>query len=179
MAFTALRPLELLECLSRHRVDHVVIGMLAAALHGSPLATLDADVCPSRDPDNLGRLAAALREMGAELRAEDELGFADGGAVSAPFDCSSEFLARQELLFLVTRFGELDLVFEPAGTRGFEELRPRSEAVTLGSAVVQVARLEDVIRSKEAADRPKDRRTLPLLRELLAVVRRRDGGPEQ
>jgi hypothetical protein len=150
--------------------------MMAAALHGSPLATLDADICPSRDPGNLARLAAALQEMDAKRRFEDEMGFGDGGLVTATFDCSPEFLGRQRFLLLLTRFGELDLVFEPAGTTGYEDLASRAAEVTLGSARVQVARLEDVIHSKELANRPKDQRTLPLLRTLLETIQRRAKG---
>ena len=59
----ALQPDELFACLDRHGVRYVLIGGLAAVLHGSPLQTLDADICPSRTPDNLGKLAAALEEI--------------------------------------------------------------------------------------------------------------------
>ena len=54
---------DLFACLSHHAVDYVLIGGLAAVLHGSPLPTLDADICPSRDVENLRRLAAALDEL--------------------------------------------------------------------------------------------------------------------
>lgn len=67
----ALQAEEIFACLVRHRVQFIVIGGLAAVLHGSPAATFDADICPARDPDNLGRLAAALREMDARIRTPD------------------------------------------------------------------------------------------------------------
>jgi hypothetical protein len=58
-------PARLLEVLGRHDVEFVLIGGLAGALHGSPAATNDADICPARTPDNLSHLAAALVELGA------------------------------------------------------------------------------------------------------------------
>ncbi len=64
---TVLEPDELFACLDRHQVQYVLIGGLAAVLHGSPLPTVDADICPSRDRENLTRLAAALRELDARI----------------------------------------------------------------------------------------------------------------
>lgn len=58
-------------CLERHGVRFVLIGGLAAVLHGSPLPTLDANICPSRDADNLTRLASALDELDARIRSAD------------------------------------------------------------------------------------------------------------
>jgi len=78
------------------------------------------------------------------------------------------------VLTLTTRFGDLDLSRQPAGTRGFEELRERVVAYDLAGLSVPVAALEDVIRSKEAAGRRKDLEALPTLRSLLAAKRRRD-----
>jgi len=160
---------ELFACLERHGVQYVLIGGLAAVLHGSPLPTLDADVCPSRDPQNLERLAAALEDLDARIRTAD-----DPDGVRFPRD--SAFLGGIELLNLVTRLGDLDLALTPAGTTGFAELASRALAMTIRGVTVRVAALEDVIRSKEAANRPKDHRSLPVLRQLLEEVRKRRGG---
>jgi hypothetical protein len=160
-----LRADEMFACLDRHGVRYVLIGGLAAVLHGSPLQTSDADICPDREEGNLSRLADALGEMDARLRtAEAEKG--------VPFPREAAFLANQLLLNLVTRFGDLDLAFEPAGTLGFGDLASRAEPVTIQGTAVPVARLEDVIRSKEAANRPKDQRALPLLRLLLEEIKK-------
>jgi hypothetical protein len=161
-----LRAEEMFACLDRHGVRYVLIGGLAAVLHGSPLQTLDVDICPDREGGNLERLADALREMDARLRTAD----AENGV---PFPREAAFLANQQLLNLVTRYGDLDLAFEPAGTLGFGELASRAEPVTIQGTAIQLARLEDVIRSKEAANRPKDLRALPLLRLLLQEIEKR------
>ena len=54
-------PARLLTTLAEHRVEYVLIGGLAGALHGSPAATNDADICPRRTPVNLTRLADAIK----------------------------------------------------------------------------------------------------------------------
>lgn len=159
---------EIFACLDRHGVRYVLVGGLAAVLHGSPLPTLDADICPSEDLENRERLAAALAEMDARIRTPDA-----AGGVRFPHD--AEFLARVELLNLATRFGDLDLAFRPAGVGSYSELATRAIEMSIGTLRVAVADLADVIRSKEAADRPKDRRTLPVLRLLLEEIRKRRG----
>jgi hypothetical protein len=138
---------------------------LAATLHGSPLRTGDADVCPARDADNLERLARALAEMQARIRAAD---VPDGLA----FACDAKFLAQVELLNLTTAHGELDIAFKPAGTAGYDDLAEHAESYDLEGLRVPVASLDAVIRSKRAAGRAKDQAALPTLETLLAQRRR-------
>ena len=140
---------------------YVMIGGVGATWHGSPLLTRDADICPAPDSANLESLANALREMQARIRTLDAL-------EGLPFACDATFLRQMKLLNLTTRFGDLDLSFEPSGTGGYADLSLRSVEYDLGEGlVVPVAALEDIIRSKEAANREKDRQTLPTLRLLL------------
>jgi hypothetical protein len=157
---------EIFACLDRRGVRYVLIGGLAAVLHGSPLTTVDADVCPQEEPENLERLAGALEELDARIRTPDS-----PGGVRFPRDAA--FLRGLQLLNLVTRYGDLDLAFRPAGTGGFSDLFARSVAMKIGNITLAVASLEDVIRSKEAANRPKDQRSLPVLRQLLDEIRKR------
>jgi hypothetical protein len=152
-------------------VRYVLVGGLAAVLHGSPLPTLDADICPSRDSENLERLAAALEEVDARVRTPDAV-----EGVRFPYD--ARFLAGIELLNLVTNLGDLDLTFVPAGTNGFAELAPGAVSMTVHGVTVPVAALADIIRSKEAADRPKDHWSLPVLRQLLEEVQKQGNPPQ-
>jgi hypothetical protein len=161
---------EIFACLDRHHVLYVVVGGLAAVLHGSPLPTVDVDICPSREPDNLERLASALAELDARIRTPDS-----AAGVAFPHDAA--FLANVELLNLVTRRGDLDLAFRPAGTDGFRDLAQRAEEMSIQGVSVSVAALEDVIRSKQAANRAKDQRSLPVLRQLLEEIRKRRARP--
>ncbi len=138
----------------------VLIGGLAAALHGSPYVTTDVDITPSRDADNLTRLAAALLELDARIRV-------DGERAGLSFDRSAAFLSRATILYLTTRFGELDLTFEPSGTTGYPDLRRHASELEIRDIRLLVASLGDVVRSREAANREKDRLVLPTLRRLL------------
>jgi hypothetical protein len=157
---------EIFACLHRHDVGYVLIGGLAAVIHGSPLPTVDADICPDSAMENLRRLAPALADLDARVRTPE---VAEG--VRFPYD--PVFLAGVSLLNLVTRAGDLDISFTPAGTGGFADLIVHASVITLHDIPVPVASLEDVIRSKEAANRPKDARMLPTLRQLLDEIRRR------
>lgn len=106
--------------------------------------------------------------MEAKIRTSE---VADGLA----FVCDAAFLRQMKLLNLITRFGDLDLSFEPAGTAGYAQLAAAAVEYDLGDGLrVPVAALEDIIRSKEAANREKDRQALPTLRLLL---RRRSSEP--
>jgi hypothetical protein len=156
-------PEEILRVLERHRVRYVLIGGLAATLYGSPHVTTDVDVTPDTAADNLGRLAKALEDLDARIRTPGE---PDG----LPFDRSAAMLARVELLNLTTRAGDLDLAFRPQGTDGYTDLARGATELVIHEVHVQVAALADIIRSKEAAGREKDRLTLPTLRRLLERV---------
>jgi hypothetical protein len=155
-----LDPELLIRTLARLRVDYVLIGALAARLYGFPRVTAVADLTPSAEPDNLERLAAALRELDARVYTEtvpEGLGF----------DCSAAMLARAEMWNLVTRAGRVDLAFRPSGTRGYAELAKGAVHFEVFGEDLAVARLEDILRSKEAAGRPKDRQDALLIREML------------
>lgn len=161
MGDTSFQPAEILAALERHGVRYVVIGGLAATLHGSPVMTTDADICPDRETGNLERLARALVELRARIRTP-------GVPQGLAFACDATFLSRIDVLLnLKTKFGDLDLSFIPSGTSGFADLQQHAVPMSLMGQPVAVASLADVIRSKEAADRPKDRIALPVLRLLL------------
>jgi hypothetical protein len=163
-----LRPREMFRVLHVHGVKYIVIGNFGATLHGSPLMTRDLDICPSRDEDNLAVLAAALTEMAARIRAAE-------APEGIPFACDAAFLRQMRIVNLTTRFGDLDIAFEPAGTGGYEDLRPRAVRVEFQDGLVtEIASLKDIIRSKEAANREKDRLALPTLRLLLEKSRNRE-----
>jgi hypothetical protein len=161
-------PLAILAHLARHRVRYILIGGVAANIHGYPLPTEDVDVTPEPTDANYRRLAAALNEMGARLRTGTE---PDG----VELDVSAEALKRATVWTLVTKLGDLDIVTEPAGTAGYRDLRRDAAEVELGPGLaVAVASLADIIRSKEASGRPKDQAALPALRATLERIERED-----
>jgi hypothetical protein len=155
------RPDEILAVLDRHGVRYVLVGGLAAVLHGAAHLTTDVDVVPQDARDNLERLSAALGELGARIRVTGE---PDG----VPFDHSAASLRRVAIWNLQTPVGDLDIAFVPEGTHGYDDLVRDVVVMHVRGLDVPVASLADVIRSKEAAGRPRDRAALPALRELLA-----------
>lgn len=157
-------PVPILQALVAREVRFVVIGGFAARLYGSPLPTEDVDVTPAMSPDNLARLSDALRDLDARVRHPDV-------REGLPFAHDATSLAGSVFWNLTTSHGDLDLSFTPAGTTGYDSLAPDAVRLRLGGVEVAIASLADVVRSKDAADRPKDRRALPVLRELLARQR--------
>lgn len=163
LPMTDFDPVSMLRILRSHDVAFVVVGGVAARLRGAPLLTQDVDITPDPTAVNLERLAAALEEMEARLRSASE-----PEGIRFPFD--ADLLATKGLWTLTTTYGDLDLVLEPAGFAGFEELADGASPLRVATQpdlYVEVAALSDVIASKEAAGREKDLAALPLLRTTL------------
>jgi hypothetical protein len=140
-------PLRVFRTLERHNVEFVLIGGLGARLHGSPTVTNDTDICYERSPENLVRLAAALRQLGAELRGVPE---------DVPFRLDAKTLAAGDHFTFTTKAGNLDCLGIPAGVGGFDELLRDATSFDLDGLDVNVASIDDLIRMKRAAGRPKD-----------------------
>ena len=161
----------IIEVLMRHGVNCILIGGFAAVAQGSPIPTVDLDVVPATDRENWARLSAALKELKAEVRAVelDE---------PRPFDHDADSLAASRIWNLTTKYGDLDITQVPSGTAGYADLKRDAIVSEIGGVRVLVASLADIVRSKEAAGRDKDRRALPVLRELVAMqLREKTGRP--
>ena len=153
-------PEQILKALAKHRVNFVLIGAAAARLQGFPRSTLDLDITPAAGRENLQRLAAALRDLDARIYTQQ----IPEGLV---FDCSAPMLTRATAWNLITSAGRVDLAFEPSGTTGYDDLARTAVHFTIYGSDVLVASLEDIIRSKEAADRPQDRQDVEVMKEML------------
>lgn len=148
--------------LAKHHVLCVYIGGAAAILQGSPLPTEDVDIVPANDRENWARLSAALKELDAKVRAVEL-------DQPLPFDHDADSLAASGTWNLTTKFGDLDITRMPAGTQGYDDLKRDALDMDIRGVRIQVASLADIVRSKEAAGRDKDRLALPVLRELVAM----------
>ena len=163
-------PEAILAALERHGVRYVLIGGIAAVTRGARLLTEDVDITPASEPENLERLAEALRELDAQIRIDAP----KPARVPLPFD--SRLLASNEIWNLATRHGKLDIVMRPGGfERGFEQLRSGATRERIGKGLrIYVASLDQLIRSKEAAGRAKDRAAVAELRRVRELARRRE-----
>lgn len=157
-------PGRLVKVLAKHGVEYVLIGGFATVQHGSPFLTQDLDITPAKSEANLTQLSKALDALHAKVRTSSE---PDG----LPFAHSGPSLGDTLTWNLVTDYGDLDISFIPDGTTGFDDLRRDADLIEIHGIGVRVASLADVIRSKQAANRPKDQRVLPTLREILAARR--------
>lgn len=165
MARAELDVERLLQVLTDAGVDFVVIGGIAAVLHGSPRATFDLDVCFAAETANLERLGEALGRLDARLRGvPDDVPFVPDGAT----------LRRIEALMLSTTAGDLDVLRSPSGAPRYDVLARRADRVKIGGREIRVASVEDLMAMKAAAGRPKDQADLA---ELEAILRLRGAPP--
>lgn len=168
---TALDPASIVAVLHHHHVRYVIIGGVAAQLHGSPVPTRGLDVTPERSAPNLARLAAALASVEAR---EWVPGF--GYPLQLPMD--RRRLAGDRVLLTQTRYGRLDVVPAPHGVpAGYDELAPRARTVRAYGNELPVACLDDLVRSHGAASRAKDRLALARLIDLRLSSQQRSLSP--
>lgn len=151
-------PLAAIISLAGHSVRFIVVGGVAATLHGAPLLTFDLDVVYSRDPANLDRLLPFLEDADAYFRIQPE---------RRPRPNRSH-LAGTGPLNLATRFGAVDLLATVGANLGYDDLLPHCGEMDLGDGLrILVLTLETVIRLKEQLGSEKDRAALPVLRQTL------------
>lgn len=151
-----------LRLLGEYRVDCVIIGGIAAAIHGSLLLTNDLDVCYARDPANLERLAGALQSVHARLRNVPE---------GLPFLLDSETLKRELNFTFTTDIGDVDLLGDVRGVGNYEQVVAGCLMVDLFGYQFAVIDIGKLIVAKRAAGRPKDLIALPELEALQEAQR--------
>lgn len=144
---------EVASVFAARQVDYMFIGKSGAILLGYPGTTQDVDVYPRKDPDNGGRIVAALKDLGFSIDQELENDIVAGKVFvqikSGPFD--------------------IDLVFAPDGLESYDEAKRRMDI----SSGFPVLNIRDIIRSKRAAHRARDLVELPLLEAFCEVYEKR------
>jgi hypothetical protein len=152
----------LLSTFHRHDVEFVLVGGLAAGAYGAQRATNDIDIVPRWSRENLTRLAAAMRELEAGLRI--------GTGELLPTTVHPDLLEHTEISTWTCRYGDFDMMRRMPTERGgysYEDLASRAKTLVLPDVgEVLTASLDDIIESKEYADRPKDHEALPELYQL-------------
>src|SRR5256885_16003016 len=125
-----------------HEVKFVVAGGVSGHLHASTTLTEDIDIAYARDRQNLERLAAALRDLGATLR---------GAPKELPFKLDAATLRAGLNFTFSTRLGPLDCIGEAAGGFTYENLFGKSEPFPPSGMRGVAASLYDLVRMKSAA----------------------------
>jgi hypothetical protein len=142
------------------RLEAILIGNAAAALRGAPVTTEDFDFLVRSSPVT----RAKIERLASLLHA----------SISMPYYPASNVMRLQNRDGL-----KIDLLPRMAAIRSFESLRSRSEILRIGDDEVRIASLEDVVRSKRAANRPKDRAVLPILNKVLREQKKIEGSPQR
>jgi hypothetical protein len=140
------------------QVDLILVGGLAATVHGSARATFDVDVVYSRSPDNIVRLVTALAPLHPYLR---------GAPSGLPFHLDTQTVERGLNFTLETALGDIDLLGEITGGGRYEDLLAETVVIELFGFGVRTVTLRKLIALKRAAGRPRDREALAELEALL------------
>ncbi len=142
-------------------VEFVIIGGVSAALHGSARVTYDLDICYSRAPPNLRRLAAALAPYNPRPREFPE---------SLPFVWDEVTLRNGTVFTLQTDLGAIDLLSEVQGLGAFDEVKAHSIEVAAFDRRMLTLDLHSLIQAKRAAGREKDIAGITELESLLEAA---------
>jgi hypothetical protein len=155
---TDQRPLDaerIFAVLDAHKVEYIVIGGIAVQVYGHVRMTNDVDLIPSPTPQNLERLAAALKELGARVL----------NPGSEHLEIDAQMLPRATLWQLATRHGDIDVLHDAPGAAPFPQLRERALLITLDNHPIPIASRDDLIKMKRAAGRPVDLADIAALTE--------------
>jgi hypothetical protein len=147
----------LIEALCRAEVEFIIVGGLAATIHGGSRLTQDIDIVYSRTSENLRRLAAALAPHHPYLR---------GAPTGLPFDWSPATLRHGLNFTLTTDIGDIDLFGEIAGGGSYDDLVDQTNVVSLFGHECRCVNVASLIRLKRAAGRPRDLETIAELEAL-------------
>ncbi len=156
-----------LQELHRSGVEFIVIGGVAATIHGSARVTQDLDIVYARTPENFARLAAALAPHAPYLR---------GAPPGLPFRWDAETIRRGLNFTLTTTLGDVDLLGEIVGGGGYADLLPHSQIVKVSGLDYRCLSLARLIHVKRAAGRPKDLEAIAELEALREERRDQEEG---
>ena len=155
--FRPLQAEEIARAFQEEGVDYLFIGKSGAILLGYPGTTQDVDIYPARSAENGRRIVVALRKTGFDISVELE----------------REIVAGKDFVQIKTGPFDVDLVFAPDGISGFADAQKRG----LTEGIFRVANLRDIIASKRASGRQKDKIELPLLESFRAEFEKLHAAP--
>lgn len=145
---------QLAEYLNKHNVKYLFIGKSGAILYGYPGTTQDIDIFPQKTPENCIALVTALQKIGFTI------------------DQTLKEAIIKGKDFIQIRGGPLpiDIIFAPDGIESFEKAEKHSKTI---DGIFPCASIEDIIKSKKAAKRQRDREELPRLEAFRNELKKR------
>ncbi len=143
------------------RVEYIIVGGVAATVHGSSRLTQDIDICYSRTSANLQRIFRALRPLKPYPR---------GAPRGLPFEWSAATLNAGLNFTLTTTAGDIDLLGELIGGGTYHDLIDHTIDVTLFGHRTKCLNLEWLIATKRAAGRPRDLEAIAELQALKEIM---------
>lgn len=158
---------KIVQSLRDENVNYVLVGGMAAIGHGMNYITNDVDICYDRNNSNIKSLVHALSNSSPKLRTRE-------GAIPFLFD---ELTIKKGLNFtLDTNWGPIDLLGELKDIGGYQELIVHAEEMEFYHVSVKVISLDDLIRAKEKAGRPKDQHHLMELKAIKKIKESKNTG---
>jgi predicted nucleotidyltransferase len=153
-----------LQELRKREIQFIIVGGLAAVLHGAPVQTYDIDLVHSREAENIDRLLTFLAEADAIFRIQPERRLRP----------NKSHLMGSGHLNLLTRYGPVDLLATIGQDLDFSDLLPRSIEMDVGGGIgVRVLDLETIIAVKEQLASEKDLAVLPVLRRTRTEMKKK------
>jgi hypothetical protein len=150
-AFEYRQAQEIRDTFARHGCRYLFIGKSGAILLGFPDTTQDADLFVEKAGDNGRALVSALKELGFDLT-----------------DPQAEEIQRgKDFIQLKNGPFDLDLIFAPDGISSFAQAWQRHVEIE----GFPVCHIDDIIASKAATNRQKDRESLPRLESFRLYLR--------
>ena len=167
---STLRLTDLLKRLHDHDVEYVVIGGVAAIMHGSPRTTLDVDVCVVLSEPNLSRILSMLRGINPRFRMRPD---------KMPMPDDPDRLRGFNNLCLDTDLGTIDFLTEISGVGQYADALRESEVKDVDGFPCRVLTLDALISAKRAANRLKDRLAIFELEAIRKRLREQSQKPDQ
>ena len=133
------------KALNENSLEAILIGNMAAALHGAPVTTIDIDLFFRKTPRNMQKLKQVADTLGAVI-------------LRPYYPVSGLFRLHRERDGL-----QIDFMAHIDGVKSYEGVRSRADEFRIGGQKLLAASLDDVIQSKRAADRDKDRSVIDIL----------------
>lgn len=143
--------LDLLRRLSEHEVEFVIVGGMAGVLHGSSLVTRDLDICAPLTRGNLAKILMALSGLTPRFRMTPD---------KRPVSANPDDYVGYKNLYLITDWGQLDILSEILGLGDHESVSRNAITVGLGGMSCRVLDLDALILAKKSLNRPRDRQAV-------------------